>query len=36
VRARLEQLYGGAQRLGLDDAPGGGTLVTVEIPVRHD
>jgi LytS/YehU family sensor histidine kinase len=34
TRARLRQLYGDAQRLTLADAPGGGTSVVIELPLR--
>jgi hypothetical protein len=32
TRARLEQLYGPAQRFGIGNVPGGGCEVTIEIP----
>jgi signal transduction histidine kinase len=32
TRARLEQLYGASHRFELENAPGGGLLVTLEIP----
>ena len=32
TRARLAHLYGAAQRLELAQVPGGGTLVSIEIP----
>ncbi|HEU0299961.1 MAG TPA: histidine kinase [Longimicrobium sp.] len=34
TRSRLTQAYGAAHRFELADAPGGGTLVTIEIPYR--
>jgi sensor histidine kinase YesM len=36
TQARLVQLYGGEHRFELGHAPGGGLLVTLEIPARHD
>jgi len=36
VRARLEQLYNGGHVMELADDPRGGTLVTIEIPFRHE
>jgi signal transduction histidine kinase len=35
TRSRLQHLYGEAARLDLDDAPGGGARVRVEIPFRE-
>jgi signal transduction histidine kinase len=35
TRSRLQHLYGDAARLDLDDAPGGGARVRVEIPFRE-
>ncbi|HEX2120240.1 MAG TPA: histidine kinase, partial [Thermoanaerobaculia bacterium] len=35
VRDRLRHLYGDAQSLQLSRAAGGGTLVTIEVPLRH-
>lgn len=34
TRARLAQLYPSAHRLQMEDAPGGGLLITMEIPFR--
>jgi signal transduction histidine kinase len=34
TRARLQQLYGGAYRLDLANAPAGGVVVTIEIPLQ--
>lgn len=34
TRARLEQLYGSDQELELEDAPAGGTWVTIRLPYR--
>ena len=34
TRARLQQLYGGAHRLEIANAPGGGVLVTLDLPER--
>ncbi len=34
VRARLEQLHPNAHRLAVEDAPGGGTRVTLEVPFQ--
>jgi two-component system, LytTR family, sensor kinase len=34
TRARLEQLYGSAYRFELEDAPRGGALATIEIPLE--
>jgi two-component system LytT family sensor kinase len=34
IRARLSHLYGAAQRFSLADAPGGGALATVTLPLR--
>jgi two-component system, LytTR family, sensor kinase len=36
TRARLEQLYGASHRLEMGNAPGGGLLVTLEIPAAAD
>ena len=33
--ARLEQLYGPRQRFTLSDAPGGGTVAEVRLPLRR-
>ena len=35
TRARLAQLYGAAYRFELADAPGGGTVVTLELPFQN-
>jgi sensor histidine kinase YesM len=35
TRARLAQLYGGGDRLWLANDPGGGLVVTLEIPAGH-
>ncbi len=35
IRARLHQLYGDAQRLSLDTAPGGGASVTIVLPFKE-
>jgi signal transduction histidine kinase len=32
TRARLEALYGAAQRLEIANQPEGGTIVTIEVP----
>lgn len=34
TRARLRQAYGDAHRFEMDDAPGGGTVVMMEVPYR--
>jgi two-component system LytT family sensor kinase len=34
TRSRLRQTYGDAHRFEMADAPGGGTLVMIEIPYR--
>ncbi len=34
TRARLRQLYGESHRLEIGNAPGGGALVTLEVPER--
>jgi sensor histidine kinase YesM len=35
TRARLEQLYGSAQTMQLEEAPGGGALVRLRLPLRN-
>jgi LytS/YehU family sensor histidine kinase len=34
TRARLQELYGPAHRVDIQDAPGGGAIVTLAIPLR--
>jgi LytS/YehU family sensor histidine kinase len=36
IRERLEQLYGAGGQLRIDEAPRGGTIVTVEIPLSRN
>ena len=36
TRARLQQLYGGSQRMSLQNAPAGGLMVRLEIPVQSE
>jgi two-component system, LytTR family, sensor kinase len=35
TQERLQQLYGGAQSLQIESAPGRGCVVTIRIPYRH-
>jgi len=35
TRARLQQLYNGNHQMTLDDAPGGGCIVKIHIPIRR-
>jgi LytS/YehU family sensor histidine kinase len=35
TRARLQQLYGGSFRFELSNAPAGGAVVTLELPLHH-
>jgi signal transduction histidine kinase len=34
TRARLQQLYGGSYRLELSNAPAGGAVITLELPLH--